>query len=317
LAWKKAAEPVANFANRDVFSIISVPLASTARPDNFSPGFRPALPDGHAVSVIIPTRDQADMLDACLKSVFDAASPSDEVIVVDNGSVEPATFSVFERYKDQGLKVVRADIPFNFSKLCNMGAALAAGELLVFLNNDVVVGDRALLRDMASVALCPNVGAVGARLLYQDGTLQHAGIAFGLAEVCGHIWRHASKSGGAAVPQVEFPSLRSAVTAACLCVEARKFHDVGGFDEVFWPVTLNDADLCLKLAERRWYSVYIPANTVFHLEMKSRGADETAEKKLRRQREISAFIEKWSEKALEDPFLSPVISLATERGGLR
>ncbi len=313
----RRADPKVTFGNKAAFSLLALPLASSNMPDSFCdyPAIAPA--DRPPCSIIIPTRDRADLLATCLGGLFDATPWPHEVIVVDNGSVEPATFALFERYAACGLKIVRADIPFNFSTLCNLGAAVAAHDYLVFLNNDVVLHRPDWLEHMMAFAVLQEAGAVGARLLYADGRLQHGGVMLGLTQVCGHLWRALDGDAQGREVRLTHSSLRSAVTAACLCVSHEKFDAVGGFDSEHFPVTLNDIDLCQKLAKSGYFNIYSAEAVAYHLESESRGEDIEQEKKARRYGELRWFSDRWPEAALGDPFMSPSVSRVSEIFSLR
>ncbi len=314
-AYSRGADIVATFANQSAFSIVDVPLAAAQTADVFPSYPKEPLADRPPCSIIIPTRDRADLLESCLKGLFDATPWPHEVIIVDNGSVEPATFAIFAAYAEKGLKVIRADIPFNFSTLCNLGAKAASHEYLVFLNNDVVLHREDWLERMMTFAVLPEAGAVGARLLYTDGRLQHGGVVLGLTQLCGHLWRGTARDIQDAEPRLLHSSLRSAVTGACLCVARRKYETVGGFDEKHYPVTLNDVALCLKLQEAGFFNIYSADAEAYHLESESRGADEDAKKAARRSDELKQFNHCWQ--AYRDPWLPHVVSQSTEQIHLR
>lgn len=309
-AHARHASSVATFANQAAFSLLAVPVASAARADEAADAVPEAPASRPPCSIIIPTRDRADLLAACLGGLFEHTAWPHEVIVVDNGSVEPETFALFETYAAKGLKVVRADMPFNFSILCNLGADAAAHDYLLFLNNDVVLHRSDWLERMMAFAVLPESGAVGARLLYGDGRLQHGGIVLGLTQICGHPWRGLPRAAQDREPRLRRSSLRCAVTAACLCVSRRKFEAVGGFDVERFPVTLNDVDLCLKLQAAGGFNIYCAAAEAYHLEGESRGADEDAVKVARRAKELFAFSNKWE---VSDSWLPPSLSRAGEQ----
>jgi GT2 family glycosyltransferase len=301
-----------------LFSVISVPLASgPALQAIDAPRSVPVMGNRPLVSIIIPTRDRADLLETCLNGLFDATPWPHEVIIVDNGSTEAATFALFDLYRAKGATVLRADIPFNFSTLCNLGAAEAKGSYLVFMNNDIQLTRSDWLEHMMHFAVHEDVGAVGARLLYPDKSLQHAGVALGLSGSCGHLWRGLSYEEQEGVERIKNSSLRAAVTGALLCVERDKFDSVGGFDELNYPVTLNDIDLCLKLYSRGWYTVYAAQAEAIHAEGLSRGPDEDADKAQRRHAELTAFSEQWEGLIVEDPWLPVSVMRSTEIFGLK
>lgn len=219
------------------------------------------------VSVVIPSRDHAEDLSACLKSIrLRTDYPDVEIVIVDNGSVDPAALALL---RDPALRVVRDAAPFNFSRLCNAGARAATGSVLLFLNNDTEVLSPDWLRRMLAFALQPHVGAVGARLLYPDGTLQHSGVAK-VGDGPTHVFSQMPED--TPNPRVQFPGNWSAVTGACLMVERRKFDEVGGFDETY-PVAFNDVDFCFRLLEAGYFNVLEPRARLLHKEFATRGSD--------------------------------------------
>jgi GT2 family glycosyltransferase/2-polyprenyl-3-methyl-5-hydroxy-6-metoxy-1,4-benzoquinol methylase len=227
------------------------------------------------ISIIIPTRDNIDVLSRCIDSILQKTQYVHyEVIIVDNGSVTDAAIDYFEKIvSDQRVKVIHHDIPFNFSELNNVGVSAAQGEILLFLNDDTEVLMDDWLERMAGYAQLPHIGAVGAKLLY-PGTqqIQHAGV---LNLQCGPVHaflRHDSNSPGYFMRNLlEYNWL--AVTGACLMIEREKYHKIGGFDESF-PVAYNDVDLCFKSVEYGFYNVVCQAVTLYHYESISRGLDQ-------------------------------------------
>ena len=304
-------------AQQDRHALISVPLAAGA-----ATRLRP-LPSAKAVrvrpqvSIIIPTRDRADLLRTCLAGLFDRTDWPHEVIVVDNGSVQAETLALLDSYTERGLRIVKADIPFNFSMLCNLGAAAAQSNYLLFMNNDVATIGHDWLAPMMDLAALPDVGAVGAKLYYPDGRLQHGGIFVGLTEVCGHLWRGLPRDAQEGVDRLSRNSLRAAVTAALMCIERRKFDAVGGFDEAAFPVTLNDVDLCLRLQANGWFTAFAAQAEATHAEGETRGTDEDPVKRARRQHELDRFIARWGRFVEADPWLPPAVMRSTEMFNLR
>lgn len=313
-AVKAGVEPAVTFGNREQCGVISVPVGRAGA--RAQAGREVPLSDGPPCSIIIPTRDRADLLEACLAGLFEKTAWPHEVIIIDNGSVDAATLRLFDAYAEKGIRVIRADLPFNFSHLCNLGARAATFEYLVFLNNDVVLHRPDWLAHLMAYAVRPEAGAVGARLLYGDGRLQHGGVMMGLTQMCGHLWRGLPPDAQEGRDQLSHSSLRSAVTAACLCVNKSKFFAVGEFDEFLFPVTLNDIDLCLKLGAAGWHNIYCSGAIAYHFEGESRGEDEAPEKKARRLSELSAFSGKWSGMTA-DPWLPLSISKVGEQGQYR
>ena len=215
-----------------------------------------ALPDpAPTVTAIIPTRDHPDLLEACVAGLLEQTDyPALELCIVDNGSQTERALRLLERLAHTPrVRVMRIDAPFNFSALNNAAVAGVSSRLLAFINDDILVVEPGWLKAMAAYAVQPDVGAVGAKLFYPDGRIQHAGIVLGLGphRVAGHEFRGAP--GQSPGPQNRLLLARevSAVTAACMVVDRERFLAVGGFDETALPVAFNDVDLCLKLAARR------------------------------------------------------------------
>ncbi|OYX35541.1 MAG: hypothetical protein B7Y99_03255 [Caulobacterales bacterium 32-69-10] len=272
-----------------------------------------------SVRVIVPTRDRADLLAACAAGVLERTDGAPDLCVVDNGSVEPAALTLLEALAARPrVQVLRIDGPFDFPALNNQAAADATAEVLVFLNDDTWVVEPGWLQEMTALAMRPDVGAVGAKLSYPDGRLQHAGVALGLGAhgVAGHPFRGAP--GTMDGPQAMLRVVRevSAVTGACLAVQRSKFAAVGGFDPAL-KVAFNDVDLCLRLAMRGWKTVWTPHARLVHLESASRGSPEaTAEKAVRLRQEAALMHDRWGARLAADPYYHPALSLEGERWAL-
>ncbi len=260
------------------------------------------------VSVIIPTRNHADLLAKCLAGVETTDYPKIEVIVVDNDSDEPEAAALLARLASSDTAVIRAEGPFNYSRLNNLAVRQAKGGLLCFLNNDIEMIDPDWLRLLASHAVRPDIGAVGARLLYPDGTIQHAGVCTGVGGGAAHAHRYQRHDETGYFERANLPQRVTAVTAACLVVEREKFLSVDGFDEEDFPVAFNDVDLCLKLNERGWQSFYEPRATLIHHESKSRGSDRHKLNRVRFAGELARLKRKWQTDVSRDPFHHPQLS---------
>lgn len=256
-----------------------------------------------SVTIVIPTRDRIDLLEPCIASLGRLEDVRFDIIVVDNGTAEPRTLAYLEDLAGRpDVTVLRRDIPFNFSRLCNAAAAEARGEALLFLNDDIEALDGAWLGHMLAWLSDPAIGAVGARLLYPSRDLQHAGIASNLVPGPGHPWRRAAPEVWNAHPLLNSPGEVDAVTGACLLVRRADFRSVGGFDEEAFAITLNDVDLCLKLRRRGLKSLYAPAATLIHKEGQSRGDDHSPDEGARRGRELAAFFDLYPDFARQSCF---------------
>jgi GT2 family glycosyltransferase len=263
-------------------------------------------PTAPVVSIIIPTRDRLDLLKPCLDSIFRSADSypgSLDVVIVDNDSVEAASHEYFASLTGSGAaRVIRFRGEFNWSAINNFAAREARGEVLVFLNNDTVVLTEDWCAELVANALRPDVGVVGARLLYDDGTLQHAGVVLGVEGVAGHDSVGESPERGGYFGRSHLQRGAAAVTGACLATRREIFVRLGGFDDVHFKVAFNDIDYCLKVGEAGYRVVYDPFAVLYHFESKSRGYD-LSEAKLARQRmEAAVFRSRWSAIVDSDPF---------------
>ena len=268
-------------------------------------------------TIIIPTRDHPALLSRLVASIR-ARSPAGRsaIIVVDNGSVEPATLAAFEVMRGlPDVRLLARPGPFNFSAMCNEAAAMAPSDVLVFLNDDTEVLSDGWLDRLCGQALDPATGAVGAKLTYPDGRIQHVGVLVGMGESAGHF--------GALAPGDDPGWARrnlaahevSAVTGACLAVAREKFEAVGGFDAVHLPIELSDIDLCLKLNARGWQTIVDPAVRIMHEESASRGGA-TLRRLTVYDRERAVFVERWRHVLRDDPVFHPGLSLYSWRAAL-
>lgn len=261
------------------------------------------------VSIIICTRDHERLLRSAIGSIVARTSyPRYEIIVVDNGSVEPrAVAHLAELATRPDVRVLRDDSPFNYSRLNNRAAAVARGEVLCLLNDDVEVLTPDWLGELVSFAVQPDVGAVGARLWYPDGTLQHGGVVVGICRGAGHAHPRLRRGEpgyfGRAVLQQEL----SAVTGACLVVRAEAFAAVSGLDERL-EVAFNDVDFCLRLRRAGYRNVWTPYAELVHHESATRGVDLTPAQRARAERERTLLEARWGGTLLHDPFYNPNLS---------
>lgn len=263
------------------------------------------------ITIVIPSRDRIRLLARCLASIFAKTGHRDyDVLVIDNGSVEPATLAALEKFQrdEPRLSVVRNAMPFNFSALCNFGAARATGDALVFLNNDTVVLQAAWLDRMLEFATQPDVGAVGCKLIYPSGRVQHAGVVLGMGGVAGHFGEGLGRRARGWLGGSLAPHETSAVTAACMMIERAKFDAVGGFDAGNLPVDLNDVDLCLRLNARGWRTICDCRVMLAHHQSASRGGSALRLQRVYRQ-EREFFLANWGDAIRNDPYFNPNLSL--------
>jgi len=259
------------------------------------------------VSVIIPTKDGLDILRQCLDGLFNKTDYSNfEVIIINNQSKERETHEYLASISnDARVKVINYDQPFNYSRINNIAVQKANGSILAFLNNDIEVINRDWLREMVSHAARPEIGAVGARLYYPDGTVQHAGVLLGYNGKAGHMYRYASPHWlGYWARGVLIQNL-TAVTAACMVVRREVFEGVGGFDEKNLTITFNDVDLCIRIHQKGYRNLYTPYAELYHHESKTRGLSAI-------QSEEDYFAERWATELKNDSAYNPNLSLVSE-----
>jgi GT2 family glycosyltransferase len=277
-------------------------------------GFRAelALPEPPSrVSVIIPTRNGLQVLRPCLASLLERTRYSDfEVLVVDNGSDDPATLQFLADLEQQGrIRVLRDPSPFNYSALNNRAVNQASGELICLLNNDIEVIDPGWLEELVAQALRPGVGAVGARLLYPNRTLQHGGVLLGVGGVANHAHLGWPGDHPGYFSRAQLTQEMAAVTGACLLVRRSHYEAVGGLNEEQLKVAFNDVDFCLKLREQGLQNVYAPAARLIHHESVSRGQDLSPEKAARFATEVAWMQQRWADQLPHDPAYNPNLSL--------
>jgi O-antigen biosynthesis protein len=237
----------------------------------------PLPPCEPCVSVIIPTRDRVDLLGECIDGVLHRTDYGNfEVLIVDNGSVEPATLRLFDRLSSEESRARILCYPglFNYSALNNAAAREATGDVLLLLNNDTRVIDSGWLRELVSHVLRPDVGIVGVKLLYANQQVQHGGVVLGPDGYASHVHRLAERNDPGYRGQLALTRTLSAVTATCVAIRPAVFFEVGGFDEVNLPVAFNDVDLCLRLGDYGYRVVWTPFAELFHLESASRGKED-------------------------------------------
>jgi glycosyltransferase involved in cell wall biosynthesis len=264
------------------------------------------------VSVIIPTRNQANVLSQAVDGVLHRTDyPALEVLIVDNESDEPPALALLTRLgTDHRVRVLRYPGPFNFSALNNRAVKEASGELVLLLNNDVDVIKSDWLREMTSHAIRPGIGAVGAKLLYPDGTIQHGGITIGVGGVAGHQYLHRSGGDIGYFGHLKLVRNVTAVTGACLMLRRQAYLEAGGLDEVSLPVAFNDIDLCLKLVARGYRNVWTPYAELYHKESVSRGSDRVGENAARYVRDVATMRQRWGDSLDHDPYWNHNLSLS-------
>lgn len=264
------------------------------------------------VSILIPNMEHIDDLDKCIRSIIEKSTYSNyEIIVIENNSKSEETFSYYEKIQEEFdcVKVCKWENDFNYSKINNFGSKVANGEYYILLNNDIEVISEDWIERMLSYCQDESVGAVGVKLLYPDDTVQHCGIVIGVGGFGGHILTNADVNDVGYFGRLRVQQEVSAVTAACMMVDAHVFEEINGFDEEF-AVALNDVDLCLKIRDNGKKIILDPNVMMYHYESKSRGYEDSPEKIKRFKKEIKRFRSKW-QKILKkgDPYYSPNLTL--------
>ncbi len=264
------------------------------------------------VEIVIPSRDRSTLLGSCIDGLRHRTDyPALNVTVVDNGTTEHAALRLLKKLElSAGFKVLRSPGPFNFAALCNLGAAATTAAVLVFLNNDIEIDGSDWLKRLVTRAIQPSVGVVGAKLLYPDGRLQHAGVVLGMGEMATHAYRQERDQRGY-LDRLAFAHEVSAVTGAVMAVAHSKFDAVGGFDAASFPVLYNDTDLCLRLAAHGWRTVLEPRASLLHRESASRGRPSDPFTRHGEERRI--FHERWKAVIRDDPYFHPALSLYSYR----
>lgn len=260
------------------------------------------------VSIVVPTRDRAALLGVALRSLIErTAYRAFEIIIVDNGSVEPTTFALFDEIKAlwPATRVVRDEGDFNFPRICNLGVDAAQGEMILLLNNDVEVIEAGWLGEMVALAALPGAGVVGAKLLFPDHTVQHAGVIAGLFRYADHWFAHSAAAAPGYEDRLLVRQNLSAVTAACLLIRRDVWDAIGPLDAVRFAEDCNDIDLCLR-ARRAGYDVaWTPFATLLHYESASRGKKRSREHRARLKAQRARMEAIWHTSTLVDPHYSP------------
>lgn len=263
------------------------------------------------VSILIPNKDHVTDLKKCMDSIEEKSTYRNfEFIIVENNSTEEETFSYYKEIeKRDNVRVLYYKEDFNYSRINNFGAKEANGEYVLLLNNDTEMIEPDSIKEMLDVCMRPDVGIVGAKLIFEDNTIQHAGVIIGFGGVAGHAFIGQDRDDNGYFSRIISVQDLSAVTAACLMVRRSVFDEVEGLNEEF-KVAFNDIDFCLKVRKAGYLVVYNPYAQFYHYESKSRGQEDSADKVARFQQEIGLFGERWGE-LLEhgDPYYNPNLTL--------
>jgi glycosyltransferase involved in cell wall biosynthesis len=270
------------------------------------------------ISIVIPTRDRVDLLKKCIDSLHAITSYRNfEIIIVDNGSIDPKTVGYLLRLEhDKQAMVLRSPGEFNFSRLNNLALPHVRGDFILLLNNDIEIIEPEWLTEMVRVACRPDVGCVGAKLLYPDGRIQHGGLVTGIGGVAGHVLRGMARNDGHYFNWLNVTHDVSAVTAACLLVATHLYRELGGLNELQLAVAFNDVDFCLRVRELGRRNIYVASAVLTHHESVSRGLDSAAESVRRWRSEAEYMKKRWHHTLNCDPFYNPNLSLQSDRFAL-
>jgi len=271
------------------------------------------LSENAKVSIIIPNKNHLEDLKKCIHSIMSRTTYSNyEIVIVDNGSTDEKLFDYYRSLKENAaINVYSLDIPFNYSKLNNFAVSKATGEYFVFLNNDTEVNTPEWLEEMLMYVQREDVAAAGAMLYYPDQTIQHAGVILGLGQdrIAGHPFHRYQRGHIGYMGRLCYAQDMSAVTAACMMVKASVYRELGGFDEDF-QVAYNDVDLCMRIRQAGYLIVWTPYAELYHYESKSRGYEDSPEKRKRFEEEAQRFRNRWAkELAAGDPYYNPNLTL--------
>ena len=274
------------------------------------------------VSILIPTCDHIRDLETCVESIYARTTyPDFEILLIENNSKEEQTFRSYERMQKEHpdtLKVVTwTGKGFNYSALNNFGARYATGEYLLLLNNDTEVITPGWLEEMVMYAQQKRVGCVGAKLLYPDDTIQHAGVGFGIGGVAGHLHKYFPATSDGYMGRLNYVQDVYGDTAACLLIRKEIYDEVHGLDESY-AVAFNDVDFCVRVREAGYTNVFTPFAQLYHYESKSRGMEDNPEKQKRFQGEVLRFQARWGDLlAKGDPCTNPNFDIQREDFSLK
>jgi glycosyltransferase involved in cell wall biosynthesis len=319
--WRLHAESTASSSEAKPYAMIAGERAITehlerkgvnAKAELIVYGYRVryALPQiSPLVSLIIPTRNGLKLLEQCVGSIISKTTyPNYEILVVDNGSDDFATLNYLrEITSNLKVRVIRDDRAFNYSALNNAAVKLARGEIIGLVNNDIEVISPDWLSEMVSHALRPNVGAVGAKLLYPNDTVQHAGVLLGVTGIAAHAHKNLPRYGHGYFSRANLIQSFSAVTAACLVVKKSIYESIGGLNEIDLKIAFNDVDFCIRLCQAGYKNIWTPYAELYHHESATRGYEDSPEKRERFANEV-AYMERNS-LSISDPAYSPNLTL--------
>jgi GT2 family glycosyltransferase/predicted O-methyltransferase YrrM len=259
------------------------------------------------VTIVIPARDQLDITRLAVESILEKTNYGNfEIVIVDNGSVEPETLAWFKEITTSSqVKVARDDGPFNYSALNNKAIAQSQSDIVALVNNDIEIISGGWLREMVSLAIRPDVGCVGAMLYYPDDTIQHAGVIVGLGGCAGHVHKHLAREHIDRNARLMVRQEYTAVTGACLVVRRAVYEAVGGLNEEHLTIAFNDVDFCLKVKAAGYRNLWTPLAEMYHHESASRKTENTSAKRARFKREVQYMKDTWQTDTMDDPAYNP------------
>ncbi len=272
------------------------------------------------ISIIIPNKDHIEDLRRCMNSIEEKSTYQNyEYIIVENNSTQKETFEYYQKLEKEDPKahVLYWDGPFNYSAINNFGAKEAKGEYLLLLNNDTEIINPDCLEELLGYCMRDDVGIVGARLYYEDDTIQHAGVVLGFGGIAGHCFVQQPRTSTGYCHRIICAQDYSAVTAACMMVKKEIFDAVGGLSEDL-QVAFNDIDFCIKVRDYGKLVVYNPYAELYHYESKSRGLEDTPEKIARFNKEIATLEQHWPDIFRKpDPYYNPNLTLDSQDFSLK
>jgi GT2 family glycosyltransferase len=267
------------------------------------------------VSIMIPTRDQVQLLRTCVEGVLTYTDyPNLEVIVVDNDSSEPATIAYMEELKGRGVLILAHPYPFNYPAVNNRAAEIATGQFVCLLNNDIEIISKDWLKELVRHGVRKDIGAVGAKLLWPNGMVQHGGVTIGINGLAAHAGNTLDKADPGYLGLNQITHRCSAVTGACLLVSRDLYIEACGMDEHVYPVAFNDVDMCLRILHSGRSMLLCNTAVLIHAESASRGKDDTVQKKQRAKREQTNFVSAWGNFGGNDPHYHPGLTLDYQLG---
>ncbi len=271
------------------------------------------------VSLIVPTRDGYDILSKCISSILEKTDYKNyEIIIVDNETTDPKTLHYFDTLTEaySHIRIIPYHKAFNYSAINNFAVQEARGEIIGLINNDVEVISKHWLTEMVQHAVRPEIGAVGAKLYYDNDTIQHAGVILGIGGVAGHAHKYFKREEHGYFSRLKIVQNFSAVTGACLVVRKELYEVVGGLDETYLKVAFNDVDFCLKLLVFGYRNIWTPYVELYHHESITRGLEDSEEKVNRFNSEVNYMKNKWKEYLKKDTYYNLNLTHRSESFGL-